>query len=367
VIGVAFLLNTSYAIAKPALVSLVPALVPRDELADAVGVNTLQFVSAQMAGPVLAALVIAGAGVAWAFALNAVSYLGPIIAMLYLRGIARGAGPAGAAGTRRAMSTAGTAAAPVSALAYIRQNPWVVALLVGVIATSAQLEFVRTLSPAIAEGLGQPESAAGFLIAAQSLGSALAILAFIPLRRSGRDRDLARVALVLQGAGLLLTAIAWRFEPALVAGVLLGAGFSLCFPVLTSTLQAEVPDAVRGRVMAFHQMSHLGNRPFAALLAGSSALILGAQPAVAVGIVLVPIGLAASARAWRSLDAMRASAGRPPGAPSGDRPGIPGPASTVTPAVTDALAATGDPSGPSGVLGTGSLVGATRDQRESGS
>ena len=56
VIVIAFLLNTSYAVAKPALVSVLPATVPKDELTDAVGVNTLQFVIAQMIGPVVAAV-----------------------------------------------------------------------------------------------------------------------------------------------------------------------------------------------------------------------------------------------------------------------------------------------------------------------
>ena len=53
--------------------------------------------------------------------------------------------------------------------------------------------------------------------------------------------------------------------------------------------------------MAFHQTAHLGNRPFAALAAGATAAVVGAQPAVLIGVVLVPIGLAAGTRAWRSL------------------------------------------------------------------
>ena len=81
---IAFALNTSYAVAKPALVSILPSLVPRDELTEAVGVNTLQFVTGQMIGPVLSAIVIATAGVPWAFAINALSYLGPVLSMVYL-------------------------------------------------------------------------------------------------------------------------------------------------------------------------------------------------------------------------------------------------------------------------------------------
>jgi MFS family permease len=299
VIVIAFLLNTAYAVAKPAMVAILPATVPREELTDAVGINTLQFVFAQMIGPVLAAVMIATAGISWAFALNAVSYLAPIVAMLALwqRGIAGGVPRSRSGGP----GSSGRPEVRIGAIAYMRSHPWVAALLLGVIACSAPLEIVRTLSPAIAESLHEPESSAGFLIAAQSIGSAIALLAFVPLRRSGRSRDLARVGLLLQGLGLILTMAAHDLALAAIAGGLLGFGFSLCFPVLTSSLQAEVPDAVRGRIMSAHQMANLGNRPFAALGAGAAAAVVGAQPAVLIGLVLIPLGLVAGGRAWRSL------------------------------------------------------------------
>jgi hypothetical protein len=230
------------------------------------------------------------------------------MAYLWRRGLAAGAPRAAAGvGVPAGAHPSGRPAPSVGALAYVRTHPWVAALLLGVIACSAPLEVVRTLSPAIAESLGQPESAAGFLIAAQSVGSAIALLAFVPLRRSGRSRDLARVGLIIQAAGLVLTVVAHDLVVAAIAGGLLGFGFSLCFPVLTSSLQAEVPDAVRGRIMAIHQMSHLGNRPFAALAAGATAAIVGAQPAVLIGLLLVPLGLAAAGRGWRSLAADHAA------------------------------------------------------------
>jgi uncharacterized membrane protein (DUF4010 family) len=251
-----------------------------------------------MAGPILAAIVIAQAGIAWAFAVNAASYLAPIAAMAYLahRGLA-----AGAANRVKA----GAQAVATSAVDYVREHRWVVAILIGVVSTSAPLEIVRTLTPAIAVGLDQPESAAGFLVAAQSIGSAIALRAFVPQRRSGRSGDLARVGLVIQAIGLLLTVLAGEFWLALLAGGFLGFGFSLCFPVLTSALQAEVPDAVRGRIMSYHQMFHLGNRPFAALAAGVAAVVVGAQAAVGIGLLLTPVGIVASRRAWRALAAER--------------------------------------------------------------
>ncbi len=68
VIATAFALQTSWAVAKPALTAMLPALVTRDELPQAVGLNTLQFMTGQLVGPVLATLVLATGGYAWAFA-----------------------------------------------------------------------------------------------------------------------------------------------------------------------------------------------------------------------------------------------------------------------------------------------------------
>jgi MFS family permease len=296
IIVISFALNTSYALAKPALVSILPSLVPREELTEAVGVNTLQFVTGQMIGPVLSAVVIATAGVPWAFAINALSYLAPVLSMVYLARHGLGAGVSAASAGRRAAGNA-----KVSAVTYVSEHRWVLALLLGIVATSAPLEVLRTLSPALADSLHEPESAAGIIVAAQSAGSALALLAFIPLRRSGRSNDVARLGLLIQAVGIVGTFLAGDLRVAAVSVGLVGFGFSLCFPVLTSGLQAEVPDAVRGRIMSFHQMAHLGNRPFAALAAGAVAVVVGAQPAVLIGLVLTPLGLLATRRAWSAL------------------------------------------------------------------
>jgi MFS family permease len=296
VVVIAFALNTSYALAKPALVSILPSLVPRDELTEAVGVNTLQFVTGQMIGPVVSAVVIGTAGVPWAFAINALSYFAPVLSMVYLSRHGLGEGEPGATSRRRAPSEA-----RISSVGYVAEHRWVLALLLGIIACSAPLEVLRTLSPGLADALHEPDSAAGFIVAAQSAGSALALLAFVPLRRSGRANDVARIGLVIQAVGLVGAFAAGSLWVAALSVGLVGFGFSLCFPVLTSGLQAEVPDAVRGRIMGFHQMAHLGNRPFAALAAGAAAAMAGVQPAILIGLVLTPLGLFATRRAWDAL------------------------------------------------------------------
>lgn len=298
VVVTAFVINTFWAIGKPSLVSLIPNIVPREDLQDAVGMNSLQFIAGQIVGPTIAAIAMATSGAGLAFSINAFTYGGPVAAMLYLG--RRGLGGRDAAWRASQAAAAGAG----SSITFVRTHQWVPALLVAIIASAAAVEIQRTLAPAIVhERLGAPESAAGLLVAAQSVGSALALLLFVPIRRHGWSRNAALAGYVAQGIGVIAVA----FSPTLlIAGVgvgCIGFGFSLSFPVLTATLQEQTPDALRGRVMALHQLAHLGNRPFTALAIGLAAAIFGAQGGVLTGLALVPIGLLAVRAGWRSLTA----------------------------------------------------------------
>lgn len=299
VIVTAFLLQSGWAVAKPSLQAMLPDLVPRAELEEAVGLNTLQFISGQLAGPLAATLILATLGPAWAFGLNAATFFAPVLSMAYLarRGLGGGAGAA----RRRAGG-----AAPVDGgiVAYVRRQPWVAFALLVVVCTSAVFEIIRTTAPVlVSERIGAATSTAGILVAGQGVGSALGVLMFVPLKRRGLSRPVASLGLLLQAGGLIGLSLATTMPAAVLAAVPLGMGFSFCFPVVTGALQGEVPDAMRGRLMSLHQMALLGNRPFTALAAGAIAASFGVPAALLAGTLLVPVGLYAIRSAWRRLDA----------------------------------------------------------------
>ncbi|HEX5466498.1 MAG TPA: MFS transporter [Candidatus Limnocylindrales bacterium] len=347
---VAFAINFAYAFAKPALSALLPALVPEAEMSDAVSLNSLQFVSGQLVGPVIATLVLATWGAGWAFAINAVTFVGPVLVMLYLlragiggrlgsgdrvdapgglgargrsdiEGEASGPSAAGAGlgpersapsrePQRRARGAVFGRGAPGSILTFILAQPWVATALVGVVCTSAFLELVRTLSPVLAATvLHVPDSDAGLIVAAQSAGSAIGLVGFVPLRRWVSGERLALVGLLVQGLAVLGVAASGGLADAGLAVAANGFGFALCFPVMTGILQGDVPDRVRGRVMSLHTIANLGNRPATALAAGSIAAVAGAPVAMVAGIVLVPVGLLAVRRTWSGSRHEAVSAG----------------------------------------------------------
>lgn len=294
-IATTFLLNAMWAVGKPSLVSLIPNIVPREDLQDAVGLNSLQFIAGQIVGPTLAAIVMATAGAGLAFTINTFTYVGPILAMVFL--YRKGLGGVAAERLRR-----GGATIAVSAAAFMREHVWVGALLVAVVASAAPMEVQRTLAPGlVVEVLHEPESTAGLLVAAQSVGSAIALLLFVTIRRRGWSRRAALGGYLFQAAGMLIVAFAPTLLVASIGMAFIGFGFSLCFPVLTAALQEETPDGLRGRVMAFHQMAHLGNRPFTALVVGAVAVVAGIQGGILVGLALAPAGILALRTAWRGL------------------------------------------------------------------
>ena len=296
VIATAFALQTSWAIAKPSLTAMLNALVTRGELAQAIGLNTLQFMTGQLVGPVLATVVLATAGYAWAFAINAGTFLAPILAMVYLyrRGL----------GGSLERVTGAVLQGRQSITAYVRSQPWIAFVLIAVVMTSAITEVIRTTAPVlVTERLRAPSSEAGLIIAAQSFGYVAGILAFTALRRRDLARPIASFGLVLQGCGLVIAALATEMFVAAVGVAAIGMGFALCLPVVTAVLQSEAPDHMRGRLMSFHQIALLGNRPFTALAAGALAATFGVPVACIAATVLVPIGLLAVRAVWRSVGA----------------------------------------------------------------
>src|SRR5207302_714834 len=108
----------------------------------------------QLVGPVIATVVLATGGYAWAFAINAATFLAPIAAMafLYRRHLAGAVGGDAASAAQRHQSLT----------AYVRSQPWIAFILLAVVMTSAVTEVIRTTAPVlVTQRLGAPSRGAG--------------------------------------------------------------------------------------------------------------------------------------------------------------------------------------------------------------
>jgi MFS family permease len=287
---VSFGTNAAYAFAKPALAALMPALVPREQLAEAAAVNVLQFTVGQTGGSLIAALVLLVATPGVAFLLNALTFLGPVVAMLLIH--------------PRPSEVAATAAHPdrgmMSGARFLVRTPALLGALAAVAASSAMLEATRTLSPVlVTRVLHAEESGAGLMIAAASIGSAMAILAIPRLLAISSIGRVAAIGFLIQVPGLVLQGVAPGLPMALAGAFLVGTGFSLSFTQMTAMLQLDSPDELRGRVMSIHTLSHLGMRPIWALIVGTVATVADGRVAILLFTILAPVGLIGVARAAR--------------------------------------------------------------------
>ncbi|MDT4984002.1 MAG: hypothetical protein QOF95_1492 [Pseudonocardiales bacterium] len=272
-ICLATLLGCSYAIAKPALAALLPALVERDEIAHATAVNTLQFNIGQVAGSALSALALAVGSYSLAFALNTISFAGPIVSMIVLRRVRM---PARA--SKLDMRGSGRAG-----LKLLLNSPTMASILVAVALSNASVEALRTTAPELVDRMpGLSASSAGVLVTAYAVGATIGLLSFSWVSRHVSPGRVITAAFAMQAVGVLATAAADSLIPAAVFALPIGLGFSLNIPVLSAQLQHMSTEEFRGRVMSLFSMAHLGIRPIFSLTAGALATVMDARAALAL-------------------------------------------------------------------------------------
>ncbi len=278
-IGTAALLGTCQALSKPALSSLVPALVPRRLLARATAINTFQFTLGQIFGSLLSAILLASAGASWAFAVNCISFLVPIAAMAVVGRVGRTAGERRTALRREGGGT----------VALVRETPPMLTVLITVVLANAAVEGVRTLAPVLVSGALQLEAEqAGLLIAGFSVGSLLGLAVFGPAHTRFGGFALLLAAFAVTAVGATLVATSTLLAVAMVGAGSMGVGFAFSVPVLNSTLMLLAPELYRGRVMSLFAMAHLGVRPLFSLVAGGLTVLVG--PRWALGALALLTG-----------------------------------------------------------------------------
>lgn len=276
-IATAALLGACNAVAKPSLSSMVPALVPKEILAKATAINTLQFTLGQIAGSLLSSALLVSAGASWAFATNTASFVGPIVAMIVI-------GPVGTSADERRQVLRDNGG---GAITLARRTPPIITLLVTVALANAAVEGLRTLSPVfVTRALHIDVSQSGLLIAGYSVGSLVGLLVFgVAHARIGGYRMLL-CAFVITTLGATAVGTTHLLSVALAGAAAIGAGFAFTIPVLNSTLLLLSPDAYQGRIMSLFAMAHLGFRPVWSLLAGFATSALGPRWALAILAVI---------------------------------------------------------------------------------
>lgn len=297
VIICAVLLGLALAFYVPAMLSLVPLLVPKSDLDSALSLNSVTFNLARAVGPVLAAWVIDRYGIGEAFAINALTFLVLILALAVIR-------------PRPQVAPSSDRPKLRESFALVRNDRRLTAYMVVVMAASITTDPVNTLTPEFATVvLGRSDTVTGLLIGGFGAGATVTALFLTGWLR--RRRNTLVMSLAAEGIGMLVFALAPNLPVALLGMALSGAGFLGAITRATTRIQNEVADDQMGRVMALWSLAFIGTRPLAALLDGIVADQLGAR----AGAVLLSLPALAAAvyiqRLVRQRDAREAAATGP--------------------------------------------------------
>jgi MFS family permease len=277
----------------PTRQAFIVEMVGKDDLMNAIALNSGMFNAARIVGPALAGFLIAHWGMAPAFFFNALSFLPVIAILLFIRteGL-----PRARAGRRMADEIR-------EGLRYALRTPRITLTLVMVLAVSAFLFNYNVVVPLLARDVLHQE-ARGFGLLMTTLGIG-AVAGAVTLAIWGRGRPpvaaLALPALVQAVATAMLAAVST--VPAAAALLLIMGYCGILFMAgSNSTLQLTVPDELRGRIMSLHTLMFAGVTPFGSLLVGSVAEAFGVRTSVVVSSAAGAVAVLALLVWWNGRD-----------------------------------------------------------------
>jgi MFS family permease len=274
----ATLLGVTNAVDMPTRQSFVVEMVGREDIANAVALNSAMFNGARIVGPAIAGLTIGIFSLSIAFLINGLSFLAVIVAYAAMRdddlhSPARYSRPSTVGEVRRTLG---------EGLRYVRRTEIVLmtTVLVGVVATFG-MNF-GVMVPALAyDVLHTDATGYGFLMAASGVG---AMTAALLIAFSGRQRPvIVPAGGILLGLGLVIGASIHVFAWAIPAMAIVGFGAIGMAATANTTIQLAVPDELRGRVISVYTTVFVGSTPVGGLIIGWLASRYGVDASLYVG------------------------------------------------------------------------------------
>jgi MFS family permease len=283
----AFLLGCVNVIDNPARQTFVLELVGRDDLQNAVGLNSVVMNTSRVVGPAIGGIIIATVGLTACFFINAASYLAVIAALLAMN----------TATLRRQPTIARERGQVRAGYRYVWSQPLLRAqlLMMAVIGTLAfNFQVILPLLSTRTFGLG----AGGFGGLSAALGGGAVVGGLVAAsRRTLSERRLVLLAASL-GVALVATALAPTLRLEVIALVLMGATAFAYVATANTSLQLTSAPSMRGRVMALYAIAFLGSTPIGSPIIGWVAQVHGARSALLVGAIAT---FASAGFGWRTL------------------------------------------------------------------
>ncbi len=288
ILALSFVTGIAQSFGGPAYQSLIPSLIPKEHLPNAIALNSIQFNLARVIGPLVAGAALTAFGMVACFGLNGISFLFVIAAILALH--VTHTPPTGTAGMRDQLK---------GGLRYVRDQPQLVTLTtLGFISAFLGLPLL-TFLPIITKDVFHQDVA--LYTRFMTLAGAGAVLGALTVAWIGKHRHMGLLLLVMQAMlgivaiGFSLSTVIWVSQLLLFIG---GAMLVTCFSMTTSLVQLLAPQELRGRVVSIYMVAFRGGSPLGGLVSGWLVTQLGSAPYVLAlnGALLTIVALIAMTR-----------------------------------------------------------------------
>jgi predicted MFS family arabinose efflux permease len=282
ILCLSFVSGFAQAFGGPAYQALIPTLVEKEDMPNAIALNSIQFNVAVMVGPALAGQALAKLGEKWCFGLNALSFLAPIVSLSMI--------------TARFLPVK-TAESMFTSLKegikFTRKQSSMEALIVLAFCMTALAMPMRTYIPVFVKDIFRrgPETY-GNLLALMGLGSIFGSLAIATAGNFRKKGLVALAALFCLGGGISAFALSKSLPFSGVVLVLVGASMMAVFATVSSLVQLITTNEMRGRVMSVYNFAFRGGMPMGNLLSGWLVPMFTAPVVLGVnGLLLILVAL----------------------------------------------------------------------------
>jgi predicted MFS family arabinose efflux permease len=258
ILCLSFVSGFAQAFGGPAYQALIPTLVDREDMPNAIALNSIQFNLAVTVGPALAGIALARLGEKWCFGLNALSFLAPVVSLSIIsaRYLPEKSGESMFKSLKQGIH-------------FIWRQGAMVALIILAFAMTFLSMPMRTYIPVFVKDIFHrgPETY-GNLLSLMGVGSIIGSLGVASLGNISKKGRFALSMLMLLGAGIAGFSLS-KFLPVSYAMLLLvGASMMAVFATMTSLVQLSVTNEMRGRVMSVYNFAFRGGMPIGNLVSG---------------------------------------------------------------------------------------------------
>ncbi len=278
ILVLAFLNGTLLSFDQPARGALVPVLVPKEDLGNAISLQAMVFNGASTLGPALAGFGVATLGYAGNFFLNGASYLGVLIA-LYVMRVPKG--------TSHRQSTFQAIQAAMGTVKRDVVLPWVLSGYAALLFLGPSAALILPVYAVKILHVG-PERL-GLLFSSAGVGTIVGALFLASLGSSPKRGSIYLIGIFVWVAALTAFAVSGQFWISMTALLVFGIGQTLAGTTTITLLQIRVPEQMRGRVMSLNTLLLMGIRPLGDFPAGALIAGIGAPGTVLLSASLVGI------------------------------------------------------------------------------